>query len=832
MKVIKNKLLFKTLISATAIVAGIAAIAAPIASLKNQVQTKSHLDQNNDLKRKEEIERNLAFRSQENVNYILNEFFENDDLQSAADAIEDYIFLENQISIQRITEMKLTLSFYNPHRTFNLTDELVTVGVGDGLQYSKTKKRSRDVLLSNLTTNWYWVLQNINYLEFAFNPYKHDAYRKIPKESFLYYPEKSRIEIPTEYKQETKKVIAKTSNLKKGYVYQWVGINDPIDLNGLRYIYTKAQINERLINKLHEVNPKDNHLYVNVDLKENMSNQNIKAVFINQKTNETINLNATSDASGLVSFDLETLGLRDEFIFSKLLNAKNEDISHLLTNYHKLPFVRGDVIYTLKNNLIPENIEVQLKPNEEYTLNTKLVFVPYLEKNNIFKTKDNVIKQVYKVNVESKPDDYYQKKEVFYLQFGDNAIIRLLKFRLGDRILGRLDYDFFVFREPIKDLESISQKIEDSIQKKYKEFYNNQKGETSSELLKGQKESHYWEEANFDVGKRPAWQTFNPLVVEELKKEYDVDLYTLRSVDSNVLVQSIEDKDDEEEEKLKRAAINAPDYAKKFIDPELNVRDNKETPAQKKSRGFLERLLETAYPDEIERLEYRQKQDSEEYQNTYIIPKLKEYARILGQQTTYSPQLASKFDEYVTKETPDNIYADYARFISENWYFVFKNIEKFRFQFMLWFRLPDSVNQFDKTQKATHSYDYLKRIGSKKPWGDYAVTSNVIDELDESDVSKEHNIGENKEYFIVKDKAMINLKYFGEGPNAHLGLRIRPYGIVFQESRLKPSVSIITNVFHLSYIHGDPKYYTIFEEELTNQFGIPAKMLMVWKDSK
>ncbi|WP_031489001.1 aromatic motif membrane protein [Ureaplasma canigenitalium] len=827
---------------------------------QNVNQSSLHEDQV-ETENEKRIRENKAFRNQPIVKRLLNEMYEDSEGIPDTTTISENLFKWNKLPIQNFSDVKLSLHYYKPHTSQNLEDKLNTEreesanpGLNNTRKYRKNKQRARDILVRNFTENWYWVLQYLNYFEFNYWPWHQNLYfnfkdvdlnrspnegseqpyykEKLTEENYL-FDDQSITKIVAKYNDEKKALTFDANQLKLGYVYQVASVNSLDNVDSEHYLYDNRKLttSKRIINRLLIYDSAEKKLNLYLDTKNNTTND-VKGIFLNRQTGEETELEAVRvNTDGVFKFDVTGLNKRDGF---SMVGVTVDGIRHdeLLTKQHKRHYVAGDEIYKQTLAPIDNNIELDAKGIGE----TTVFLTHYLEKDYIYKQTSNHIVNFHRVKIKKKSYDKYDK-EVFYIQLENNSIIRLLKFKTGNTVRERLDFDVFVFPEPIENLAAIANEMEDIIQTKFNEYLiqkgimDKDTGALKDVIIKDsfgfddyntKKEYEKLEEQNYLVNTGSRWQGFNAYVFRHLYHKYKAKMFTIASIDSNVLFRirnSNEEQQGSQNHKI-------PDRYTSFVDPKLNIRDKKETPQQKKHKSIIETILDFAFAGygrserEVKKVEYINQQNDPAYQKQ-IIEELKKYAKEFGSILDPGPEVEKAFDDHFS----NNRYAEYARFLTKNWYFVLNNLDKFALHQIAWFFLPDSRNKDNKDEILKMSPQYRKKL-PRTPFPDRGFYNTLLDQLIESDESKEHGTALKKEFYLAKDKAIIQIEFGHEGSP----IIMKPYGIVFAQSKLPPSIPIITNAFHNSFKHGDPKGYIFYEKQVIPKFGIPAKMILLWKD--
>lgn len=781
----------------------------------------------------EELETSLHFNKQTKVKELLSSFFDQDE-----DEVDQFVFSQNQIQEQQLSELKSALTYYHPHRTKGLTD-YVEGQLKLNVRYKRTRLRSRDFLFRNITSNWYWMLKNISNLEFMLWPYEHDKFRKNEHEQISFVNPKYKFKAKLNHLNQ---IEFDTSLLPKGYAYEYVGYNPLTDRGIIESVFAKT-LDNRAFNKVTEL--VDNQLMMYVQMGSNYTNQIVKLVLKDENDN-FVEVQTTTDSNGLASFNLEGINRWRNYTVQNIKLSDGTLTQIGLTNYHKLTLNLNNekmrLTQTKKDSkvvfethkFVDTSDQIKGINHNEVELN----FIIRNEDDHIIKIKDPIIQDFYLYKYPQTSRTIFKTKEVYYIKYDDNKLIRLIKLKRGEQKLARLDYDLLVFNEPIKDIKEVADIFEKSIIDQDQKEYDQQKEKEVAKLKKEldanvlqeliQKRTldfnYKFEQSNFNVAIFPRVLKYNYQAWLDLNKKFSgVKIYTLKSVDGQAFLRSLKAKKIKEENNNK--PLKYPEFIKPFVDDKINIKDNAETVQERRSKEILKILLNQIFKSDLEIKDYV---DSQTLPNktAEIEAQLQKFAlqyrnlRSQGNKESIIAQLNEHTNEY-------------NRFLSKNWYYLLTNLHKFRFNFIDWFKLPPYT---EGGKNARHTPKYLETLERQKPYDDYVFNDSLLDDIRESDVSKVHKTtNDNAEYFIVKGNAMFWIRVYAEAiPGHDVGIEILPYVLQFKpkDVRAKISVPIITNIFHLSFIHGDQKYYQVFEDKITAQYGYPAKMLMVFKGGK
>lgn len=780
-----------------------------------------------------ELDKSLHFNKQIKVKELLSSFFDQDE-----DEVDQFVFGQNQIQEQQLSELKSALTYYHPHRTKGLTD-YVEGQLKLNVRYKRTRLRSRDFLFRNITSNWYWMLKNANNLEFMLWPYEHNNFRKNDLEQSSFINSKYKFKAKINEKNE---IEFDTSLLPKGYAYEYVGYNPLTDRGIIESVYSKT-LDNRAFNKVTELVNKE--LVMHVQMGANYANKSVDLVLKDQQNNY-VEVNTTTDSSGLASFNLESISPWANYTVAHIKLSDGSTTDAGLSNYHKLTLNLNNEKMRLEQakkdskvtfNVLTKELEDKKTPIgiDSTKREAEIHFIIRNEDDHITKIKNPVIEDFYLYKYPASSRTIFSSKEVYYIKYDGNKLIRLIKLKRGQQKLARLDYDLLVFKEPIQDIKAVADVFEKSIidqdEKEYQvekeEFQKKLKKDTEIDELIRRRTldfNYNFEQSNFNVANFPRVLKYNFHAWRELDKKFSgVKIYTLKSVDGQAFLRSIQAKKYVDDDNKK--PIKYPEFVKPFVDEKINIKDNSETVQERRSKEILKVLLRQVFKSDL---------DIKDYVDSQTLPeKTKEIEAELRRFAERYRNLRTQANADARISELDNYQNEYNRFLSKNWYFLLTNLHNFDFSFIDWFKLPEF---HEGNKHARHTQQYLEKLDRLKRYEGFRFNDSLLDDIRESDVSKVHKTtNDNVEYFIVKNNVMFWVRVYAEAiPGHDVGIEILPYVIQFKpkDVRAKISVPIITNVFHLSFIHGDQKFYEVFEDKITAQYGYPAKMLMLYRGAK
>ncbi|BAP39367.1 aromatic motif membrane protein [Metamycoplasma canadense] len=162
---------------------------------------------------------------------------------------------------------------------------------------------------------------------------------------------------------------------------------------------------------------------------------------------------------------------------------------------------------------------------------------------------------------------------------------------------------------------------------------------------------------------------------------------------------------------------------------------------------------------------------------------------------------------------------DIKNFYSKNWLFMLKNIEKFNWQHLEWWK-------FEPTENAKHSDEFLNKLSELSNADDYFFYTNYWDELKEGDESAE---SPNDVFYLKKDKMIIRI-LISKNKEGNKSLFFDKI-ILFPKARNnKIVIKLISDTVHNAIIHGFQAGYNTFEKDIFKNFGHPALGLLLVKE--
>lgn len=825
-----------------------------------------------------------AFNEQEVVSELLNDVFENDEFK-----IQSYVFNQNLIADEKIDELKLSLSYFNTQ----ISEISTKIGaLAASIANYTTVRTSGESVFYNMTSNWYWILKNIDKFDFKFYPYELNRYRGHPleegelkgykrdrsyfiKEPFLYYATRD----------ENNNVTFNFDDLPEGFNYEI----ESLRLSKYKNITIKTEdvihYNDRQIHKIYKFDEHKN-LILTLNLGDNYKNKEVLLDVLETKKNTTTTIKTNVGDDGNISVNLNQLpngfykitsiyepNLEVYDINNKTslqpitLNQKNEIYSDdRLRVLHVTPFNIGH------NYEIPRvNKSITFKETDRNILdkNDNNYILSIIKKNEIDFIKsipspmpltitkvtsqeiDEYYKQYLKQNNLNEPQenkvlDNNERREIYYIQYPNNIVLRLIKlYDYTNKLYVRLDYDAYFFDETIHPITIKEFALDYELEIK-KHLINRIKRDIDIEL-------DHIDKYDYQGYERMLNQLIQRPIIDKSRlygaiQEYDVNIYHnehpvyvqanhiawLNTKDKykykRFVIDATKSQTTNEQESFYKTNINnknqeIPKILEEYIDVDEDIISPFLSKDASRTQNIIDNLLKQAFDDPADRLEYKNQQEDLEYQKQ-LIKRLEYYANEIRNKRRSEAELKYISDFTYQKDGID-IRGEYFNFISENWYFVLTNIDKFEFVFLDWFLFPPKLN-------AKHNDEYLEKLKSTTKYKTFDLLNNYFDEMREADISAEHH-SLTPTWYIVKNKYLHEIRIDNRSnTNKKNKLDLKPWVLYFQDTKNKVSVSVLTKIFHYSFGHGDQKYYDEFEKEFVDRYqnGPPAMMLLVWKDKR
>lgn len=302
--------------------------------------------------------------------------------------------------------------------------------------------------------------------------------------------------------------------------------------------------------------------------------------------------------------------------------------------------------------------------------------------------------------------------------------------------------------------------------------------------------------------------------IAQLNTNFKFAKYSLASIDLDVPIQNLQNSNKNKGNTDSNSSKKDYYYQfyKKYIDPSLNVTTDKETPDERATKSIFKDILNLAWGhNEAGKVEFLNQQNNPEYVKN-LEQEWKKISDNLG--------------------TPNNINEDsfelYKNFVKENWYFILKRIGKLELIFKNWYSFPD---QEYNGQKIAHSAAFKEKVADESPISDVIIYANpYLESISEGDTSRLSD--KFKDLYILKQNSLINIRIDTHDDKPRVTLN--PLILYFQKPRNKISVKVLTEIFHQALYHYSQEAYNSFENDFVDKFryGLPAQMVLKEQNEK
>nr|VZR98654.1 hypothetical protein MF5295_00875 [Mycoplasma feriruminatoris] len=240
--------------------------------------------------------------------------------------------------------------------------------------------------------------------------------------------------------------------------------------------------------------------------------------------------------------------------------------------------------------------------------------------------------------------------------------------------------------------------------------------------------------------------------------------------------------------------------------PGFDVYDNLNNDKSTKTKKILLALVDDVFKNsKLEQQEFIKKQEQNKEQ---LISKAKE--------------LTKEYNKSSNEETLKKL----KDFYSENWLFVFQNLDKFEMKFISFWKLEAN------NKKELHSREFLDEINKKqkererkKIEDNYHFLDNNIDLVK---IGKENEDLPNLTvYYLRKDKFIIRALLTNDGKKMSIDKFI-----LFNESPIsRINIDTISDAIHLGVFHNQKDAFTsTFEKHIIKEYGYPWDGILLWKE--
>ncbi|MEA4134444.1 aromatic motif membrane protein [Mycoplasma sp. 2704] len=292
-----------------------------------------------------------------------------------------------------------------------------------------------------------------------------------------------------------------------------------------------------------------------------------------------------------------------------------------------------------------------------------------------------------------------------------------------------------------------------------------------------------------------------------------------------------------------------------YIDNSTQINPKVENLQQVNHKKIIETLLNNVYKPESQRERslyvYNQEQDTssiiqkfkeittsykQEFRSDELNDSLAEKSRLQdllvyfsGDERTEAEnkitELTAKINEIKEHNTPakkEKFANSFSDFISENWYFILNNLDKFNFTFVSW--LLDPIGN-----GYTLSDEYQQSLKTKSEYKNYNVPNTYIDDIKLGDESGE--MSDARVYYLKKNKLVFRIT-INNILQPVSNLKLEPLNWYFGDLKNnKISLNLISNIVHSRFIHGYETGLVQFEKSMVKDlsYGEPANVFFLWK---
>ncbi|QQY78156.1 hypothetical protein JLS56_04595 [Mycoplasma mycoides subsp. capri] len=234
--------------------------------------------------------------------------------------------------------------------------------------------------------------------------------------------------------------------------------------------------------------------------------------------------------------------------------------------------------------------------------------------------------------------------------------------------------------------------------------------------------------------------------------------------------------------------------------PGFDVYDNLNNDKEAKTVKLLQSLVDDVFKDS--KLDQQEFIKSQKEKNDQLISKAKELS-----------------SEYLKNSNEDNL-KKLKNFYSENWLFVFQNLNKFEMKFIDFWKLKANNGS------ELHSKEFLDDIKKReKPKDNYYFSNNNIDLIK---IGKENEDLPNLTvYYLRKDRFIIRALL----TNNDKKMTIDKF-ILFNDSIIsRINIDTISDAIHLGVFHNQKDAFTsTFEKHIIKEYGYPWDGILLWKE--
>ncbi|MGX9394884.1 aromatic motif membrane protein [Mycoplasma sp. 1781] len=183
---------------------------------------------------------------------------------------------------------------------------------------------------------------------------------------------------------------------------------------------------------------------------------------------------------------------------------------------------------------------------------------------------------------------------------------------------------------------------------------------------------------------------------------------------------------------------------------------------------------------------------------------------------------AKKITKKFTDENNEENIKKLRDFYSKNWLFVIKNIKRFTWTFLDWWKFPD----FGQVKHSDEFIASLKNHAEKFEPNDANFIDNNWDQLREGDESPE---SKDDIFYLKKNKFLLRILISKNKSDKSFLTFDRM--IYFPKSiSSKISIKLVSDAVHNAIIHHNKRGFDAFENVVVKNYNFPALGLLILKD--
>lgn len=432
------------------------------------------------------------------------------------------------------------------------------------------------------------------------------------------------------------------------------------------------------------------------------------------------------------------------------------------------------------------------------------------------------INQFYKISKKANPYDHFENTTVYYLLFNDKYVLRIHRFKEDRALKARVDFHIYELMNKQTDLITFANQFESTLDKIQNEQLANQlkniedPSETSQQEYEREKKFYteqYNDYSKYNIYSNDVYLFLEDKVYNQLKADLKLRRFTLRNVDNKVLKPADLIKFNE----INQQFTKPHQQYLKFINKDelINIKDF-DTKAFVTDK-IIQRLLKIAYENPVDALHFVNQQKDPNH-----------IALIKAQLLDYRTKFINPQNNKV--KVDPNLLAQYANFLSANWYFVLTNLNLFEGLFYELYQLPTKTtieNQQEVLLSPSQQYKEAIEKRISRGYEQRVVNiNNYLEQVQEGDSSRGF-LG-HSDYYIKKQKEIFNIRFSKE--DNKIKTIFNPLVYYFPQAKVQLSINTITTIFHHAIYHHSKAAYDGFEDLVFKfGYGIPQMMLLLIK---